>query len=367
MQTLWTGTSDELGPRKVLFVLEPKVGLEGVVVVDNVACGPAIGGIRMAPDVTVDEVARLARAMTLKNAASGLPHGGGKAGILAVPAMDAGKKETLIRAFGRAIANLTDYIPGPDMGTDKTCMAWLKDEMGRALGTPQVLGGIPLDTIGATGYGVAVSAEVAQDFADFDMNGARVVMQGFGAVGQHGCRFLRDRGAVIVAVSDSRGGVHNPNGLSLPDLLAFKASGRSVHEFPGGAAISADELIGVDCEVWVPAARPYVLTIGNVSGLKAKVVIQGANIPASIEAEIWMHEHGVLSLPDFITNAGGVISAAVEYGGGTQGQVFAVIDEKVRENTKAMLERARATGSTPRAAAEEIAMARLREAQRYRR
>jgi glutamate dehydrogenase (NAD(P)+) len=192
-------------------------------------------------------------------------------------------------------------------------------------------------------------------------------MQGFGAVGQHGCRFLQERGAIIVAVADSRGGVLNPDGLPLADLLGFKASGRSVHEFPGGRPISAEELIGVDCEIWVPAARPDVLTIGNVSQLRTKVVIQGANIPATLEAEQWMHEHGVLSLPDFIANAGGVICAAVEYGGGTQTQVFAVIDGKIRENTKAMLEGARATGRLPRTVAEEIATGRLREAQGYRR
>ena len=179
--------SDELGPYKVLFARDHTVGLEAVVVVDNVACGPAIGGVRMAPDVTVEEVARLVRAMTWKNAAAGLPHGGAKSGIIADPRQDTGNKETLIRAFGRAIATLTDYIPGPDMGTDETCMAWLKDEMGRAVGTPSILGGIPLDTIGATGYGVAVSAEAAQEFANFKLKGSRKrprfpVLQGLGSL-----------------------------------------------------------------------------------------------------------------------------------------------------------------------------------------
>jgi glutamate dehydrogenase/leucine dehydrogenase len=125
----------------------------------------------MASDVTVEEVARLARAMTLKNAAAGLPHGGGKGGIAAAPGQDSRKKEKLIRAFGRAIATLTDYIPGPDMGTDETCMAWLKDEMGRAVGIPEVLGGIPLDTIGATGYGVAVGAEIAHTSRTLNLKG----------------------------------------------------------------------------------------------------------------------------------------------------------------------------------------------------
>jgi glutamate dehydrogenase/leucine dehydrogenase len=117
------GIGDELGPDMVVLLREPRVGLEAVVVVDNVACGPAIGGVRMAPDVTVEEVSRLARAMTLKSAAAGLAHGGGKAGIAADPAAPPADKERLIRAFARAIRSLTDYIPGPDMGTDERCMA----------------------------------------------------------------------------------------------------------------------------------------------------------------------------------------------------------------------------------------------------
>ena len=137
------GIGDELGPSKVLWIRESRIALEAFVVIDNVACGPAIGGIRMAPDVTVSEVARLARAMTLKNAAAGLPHGGGKAGIVGEPFLPAARKEQLIRAFAHAIRELTEYIPGPDMGMNEECMAWIQDEIGRVVGLPRVLGGIP--------------------------------------------------------------------------------------------------------------------------------------------------------------------------------------------------------------------------------
>lgn len=359
--------ADDLGPYKVLLVREPRVGLEAMVVVDNVACGPAIGGIRMAPDVTLEEVARLARAMTFKNAAAGLPHGGGKAGIVADPRMKPQDKERLIRAFGRAIRNLSDYIPGPDMGTDETCMAWLKDEMGRAVGIPAVLGGIPLDTIGATGFGLAVCAEVAQEFAEVRLRGARVAIQGFGAVGRHAARFLQERGAVIVAVSDSQGATVARDGLDVQELIAFKAQGKSVVGFPGGKPLASTDLVDVDCDIWIPAARPDVLTLDNVSRLKARVVLQGANIPATPEAEEWLHRHGVLSVPDFIANAGGVICAAVEYHGGSQSQAFATIEEKTRENTRAVLEQSRRTGQAPRAAAEAVAESRVREAAAYRR
>ena len=158
--------SDDLGPDKIIHFTKPSVGLKGILVVDNVAAGPAIGGTRMASDVSVEECFRLARAMTFKNAAAGLPHGGAKSVIFADPAMPVEEKEQMIRAFACAIRDITDYIPGPDMGTDETAMAWVRDEIGRSVGLPREVGGIPLDEIGATGFGLAVAAEVAQDFCD---------------------------------------------------------------------------------------------------------------------------------------------------------------------------------------------------------
>jgi glutamate dehydrogenase/leucine dehydrogenase len=367
MEANWQRLSDDLGPSKILLLREPASGLQGIVVVDNVACGPAIGGIRMAPDVTVEEVARLARAMTLKNAAAGLAHGGGKGGIVADPAMDAARKETLVRAFGRAIRDLREYIPGPDMGTDEACMAYLHDEIGRAVGLPSVLGGIPLDRIGATGFGLAVCAEVAQEYAGIRLDGARVAVQGFGAVGSHAARFLAERGARVVAAADRGGAVVNPRGLDLAELRACKAAGRSIAHCASGAPLPPEELVAADCDIWIPAARPDVLHAGNAARLRARLVLQGANIPATPEAEAILHGRGVVSVPDFIANAGGVICAAVEYHGGTQTQAFAVIAEKIRENTRAVLERARAERLLPRAAAVDLARARVSEAQQYRR
>ena len=153
--------ADDLGPAKIVHIYDPKVGLKAVVAIDNVACGPSIGGIRMAPDVSATEAFRLARAMTLKNAAAGLPHGGGKSVILGDPKIAPEDKERLIRAFARAIRDLVEYIPGPDMGTDERCMAWIKDEIGRAVGLPREIGGIPLDEIGATGFGLKASVDVS--------------------------------------------------------------------------------------------------------------------------------------------------------------------------------------------------------------
>jgi glutamate dehydrogenase (NAD(P)+) len=361
------GVGDELGPAGIVLLREPRTGLEAVVVVDNVACGPAIGGVRMAPDVTVEEVSRLARAMTLKNAAAGLAHGGGKAGIVANPAAPPADKERLIRAFARAIRSLVEYIPGPDMGTDERCMAWVKDEIDRAVGLPRVLGGIPLDEIGATGWGVAIAAEVAAPEAGIPLDGARVAIEGFGAVGQHAARFLATRGARLVAASDSRGAIHDPAGLPVDALAAHKRAGRALTDFPGGRVIGREALIGVPCEIWIPAARPDTLTVDNVGGLQARLVIQGANIPATEAAERWMHAHRIVSVPDFIANAGGVICAAVEYHGGTEAQAFEAIEGRIRANTRETLERARMDHALPREAATRMARARIREAQGYHR
>jgi len=365
MDIIGRDIGDDLGPEKILLVREPRVGLEAVVVIDNIACGPAIGGVRMAPDVTVDEVYRLARAMTYKNAAAGLPHGGGKSGIMADPACEPQDKERLVRAFARAIGGLTDYIPGPDMGTTEACMAWVKDEIGRSVGLPRVLGGIPLDEIGATGFGLAIAAEVAAAAIKLPLEGARMVVEGFGAVGQHAARFLTRRGVRLVAASDSRGAMHDPGGLDVEALIAHKRTGSSVHSFPGHP-IPADQLIGVQCEIWIPAARPDTLTADNVTRLRAKLVLQGANIPATEAAEQWMHAHGVLSVPDFVANAGGVICAAVEYHGGTEHHALASIEEKIRSNTQETLERARAANILPRQAAIQMARVRIEEAMRYR-
>jgi glutamate dehydrogenase/leucine dehydrogenase len=319
-------------------------------VIDNVAIGQAIGGVRMAPDVTTEECFGLARAMTLKNAAAGLHHGGGKAVIIGDPLMPLPDKEPLIRAFADAIEDLTDYVPGPDMGTNETCMAWIHDQIGRAIGLPTVLGGIPLDEVGATGYGLAASIDVAAEHIGMSLTGARVAVQGFGAVGKHVARFLVQRGCILVGAADSGGGIVNPGGLDVETLV--KTNGKhSVAEHPHGEAIERDAIVGVECDIWIPAARPNVLHAGNVDTVRARIVAQGANIPATPEAEARLHERGILVLPDFIANAGGVICGAIEYSGGTKAQAFAMIDHQIRTNTAAMLEQADATGEQPRTVA----------------
>ena len=362
----WRSLADGLGPARVELLRDPHVGLEAIVVVDNTALGPAIGGVRMAPEVSVEEIARLARAMTLKNAIAGLAHGGAKAGIVADPAVPLDRKQAIVRAFARAIRDRADYIPGPDMGTDEACMAWVHDEIGRAVGLPEVLGGIPLDVIGATGFGLAVAAEAVAAAGWLRLDGARVVVQGYGAVGRHAARFLAERGATVVAVSDSRGGVCREAGLDLDKLEQWKSGGDTVASFPGGEPVDHDTLISFPCDAWVPAARPDVFTAANAPRVQAAVILEGANIPATPEAETVFHDRGILVVPDVVANAGGVICAAVEHRGGTRTEAFAVIEEKIRANTATVLTRARQTGVAPRVAAVAFAGDRIAEAERYR-
>jgi glutamate dehydrogenase (NAD(P)+) len=359
--------ADDLGPAKVIAVTEPRLGLRAALVVDNVARGPAIGGLRMAPDVTITECFRLARAMTLKNAAAGIPHGGGKSVLWGDPTMPAAAKESLVRAFARAIGNETGYIVGPDMGTDERCMAWVKDEIGRAVGLPASLGGIPLDEIGATGWGLRAAIEVAAVHAGVELRGARVAVQGFGAVGSHAARFLAETGAVLVAAADSSATLLDPSGLDLPALLDHRAARRPLREFEGLSPLPPEAVLDVECEIWIPAARPDVIRDDNVHRLKTRIVAEGANIPATESAERTLHERGVLVLPDFIANAGGVICAAVEYNGGTQGQAFDTIREKIAANTEEVLATAARRGVLPREAAFDMAAARVREAMSLRR
>ena len=359
--------ADELGPAKIIHVYEPSVNLKAVLVVDNVARGPSIGGIRMAEDVSTGECFRLARAMTFKNAAAGLPHGGGKIVVYGDPKMDKDQKQKILRALASSLRNEEDYIFAPDMGTDEECMAWIRDEVGRVVGLPREVGGIPLDEIGATGWGLSHATDVALKFCDFDIQGARVVIQGFGAVGKNTALFLRDKGAVLVAAADSRGGVYNADGLDIDALVELKDQGRSVTDYTGGQALDSDAIIDIACDIWVPAARPDVIHADNVGRLNARLVVEGANIPITHSAEKTLHERGILCIPDFIANAGGVICAAMEYKGSGKTAVFQAIEEKLRRNTQMVLDRMKNEGILPRLAAVELATERVQKAMSFRR
>ena len=359
--------TDALGPLKIIHVYEPSVNLKAILVVDNVAKGPSIGGVRMAEDVSTEECVRLARAMTFKNAAAGLPHGGGKAVLFGDPKMDKAKKEQLIRAMAKALRHEEMYIFAPDMGTDEECMAWVKDEIGRVVALPREIGGIPLDEIGATGWGLSHVVDVALQHCNFEITGARFVVQGFGAVGKHVSRFLAAKGAVLVGVADSAGAIHNPDGLDVDALLQLKEQGRYVTDYNDARKMDRDDVIDVECDIWIPAARPDVIHEDNVHRLNTKLVVEGANIPFTHGAEKILHDKGILCVPDFIANAGGVICAAMEYHGASEGAAMQTIEEKLRRNTKQVLDTVKKKQCLPREAAMALALERVQKAMSFRR
>jgi glutamate dehydrogenase (NAD(P)+) len=245
------------------------------------------------------------------------------------------------------------------MGTDEECMAWVHDEIGRSIGLPAELGGIPLDEIGATGFGLSHATDVALEYCDFELKGARIAVQGFGAVGMHAARFLTQRGAVLVAAADSGGTIHNPEGLDVSALIALKSGGAALADFADAKKLGRNEIIGIPCEIWIPAARPDVIREDNVKLLQTKLIVQGANIPITETAEQILASRGVLSIPDFIANAGGVICAAVEYQGASESVALSTIEEKIRRNTRSVLETAKKQRILPRRAAVDLARARL--------
>jgi glutamate dehydrogenase/leucine dehydrogenase len=241
-------------------------------------------------------------------------------------------------------------------------MAWISDEISRAVGLPRVLGGIPLDEIGATGFGLAQCAEVAGKYCGLESRGATVAIEGFGSVGRHAARFLEQMGAKLVAASDTAGAVYDPNGIPVSDLSMAKSRSGTVTAYPRGNKIPAEELFSLPCDILIPAARPDCIRADNAEAIRAKLVLEGANIPATPEAEAILHRRGILVVPDFIANAGGVICAAVEYHGGSERAAFEQIAEKIRRNTEQVLQRSRRDAREPRHAALELAQERVRAA-----
>jgi glutamate dehydrogenase (NAD(P)+)/glutamate dehydrogenase (NADP+) len=357
---------DDLGPKKVVNIYEPKSGLRAVVVVDSTARGPAMGGIRMAPDVTTSEVFRLARGMSLKTAAADLHLGGGKSGIIADPHQAEEIRMRIFRTFARAIRDITEYIPGPDMGTNEETIGYIWDEIGRGACRPRSMGGIPLDEIGATAWGVVEAAEVAAPHVGLKLEGARVAIEGFGNVGRMAAKFFEERGAVIVAASDSKGTACSDAGLSCAELTETKEKTGTVSNTSGASREPLEACLTVDCDILVPCARPDCINEANFEQVKAKLIVQGANVPATFDAEKKLHDRGILSIPCFIANAGGVICGAVEYYGGTEQEVFPTITHKIRRNVEELLWRVKKHKQYPRDAGLEMARQRILTAMKYR-
>ncbi|OPF81030.1 glutamate dehydrogenase [Streptomyces antioxidans] len=366
---------DDWGPEKIVVVSHRRTGMKGVLVIDNTARGIGKGGTRMSPTVSVGEVARLARVMTWKWAGVDLFYGGAKAGIVADPASP--DKEAILRAFARALSNEVPraYVMGLDMGLTENDAAIVQDELGdrgAAVGTPGHLGGVAYDELGVTGYGVAEAADAAAQHLRLPLGGARVAIQGFGAVGHAAAGRFAELGATVVAVSTARGALHNPSGLDVPTLRAAREEHGDdfVTRHHQGIAVPSGQELTVDCDILVPAALQDVIDETTAHQIKAKLVVEGANLPTSPRAQSILAERGISLLPDFVANAGGVVAAAFAMDARYSGfrpetsTIFETISERLRTNAVTVLEEAERRATTPHIAGRGLAEERVRAAMR---
>ncbi|MDE1798687.1 MAG: Glu/Leu/Phe/Val dehydrogenase [Candidatus Micrarchaeota archaeon] len=328
--------ADEWGPERIFEVYDPKTKVHGVVCIDSTAIGPGKGGMRLVPDISTSEVFGLARAMTWKNALAGIPFGGAKAGIKADPKTV--NKEEVIRSFARLLAPMIPkyYVAGPDMNTTEKEMGYFADElknMKACTGKPASMGGLPHE-LGSTGFGVAQATKVAMEFGKKPMSGATVALEGYGNVGTFTHQFLSEMGAKVVAISDSKGTAYLASGFDYQKMMDTKAQKGTVTAYPGAQLLPAAALFSQKVDILIPGARPNVITAANVGSVQAKLIVEAANIPMTPDIERQLAKAGVTIVPDFVANAGGVISSSVEFHGGSEKEMFKTVEEKILTNTR---------------------------------
>jgi len=299
---------------------------EGYRVIHSNILGPSKGGIRYALDVNIDEVKALAAWMTWKCAVVDIPYGGAKGGITCDPrSMSAGEIERLTRAYTMALLDVfgpDKDIPAPDMGTSQREMAWLMDEYSKAHGTtitavvtgkPLVLGG-SVGRVEATGRGVMVSAFAAMEKLKINPFKATCAVQGFGNVGSISAKLLHERGVKILGVSDVSGAYFNENGINIEEAIAYRdANNMSLEGYKNAQLITNDELLALEVDVLVPAAKEDVITHENVNSLRCRLIVEGANGPTSAKADSMIQEKGIMAVPDILANSGGVTVSYFEW------------------------------------------------------
>ena len=369
---------DELGPEYIINVYDPKLKMEGFLVIDNTVLGPGKGGIRMTPDVTAAEVFRLARIMTLKNSLADLPLGGAKAGIVWKGGSDELKKK-FIQSFARSIKLLTPkkYIGAPDVHTGEREMQWFVEATGdwrSATGKPAnycmaVFGkkgekcGIPHE-YGSTGYGVAKTTEAAAEILKIDMKGARVAIHGFGNVGTFTYKFLTEMGAKVIVLADAETVVFQEEGFNKKEIEKIIKSKKTLKEYPYGQKISAENFWEIETDILIPASVTNVINKGNKDKIKTKMIVEAGNIPMTEEIEKEFFKKGITVVPDFIANAGGVISSYAEYRGYNPKRMMDTIEKKITKNVKIILKQSIKENKDPREVGMEIAISRIMSSKR---
>ncbi len=351
----------------------------------NTARGPAKGGIRWHPDETIDTVRALAAWMTWKTAVVDIPLGGGKGGIICNPKeLSELEKERLARAYIRAIARslgVSQDVPAPDVYTTPQIMAWMMDEYEKIVGTkhPGVITGKPLALGGSPGRddatargGIYVTREAAKSYG-IELDGQPMAIQGFGNAGQHGARLGSQLlGLKLIAASDSKGGVYNPKGIDVEKLIAYKAEHGVLKGFPDADEITNEQLLELEVTVLFPSALENVITKENAPKLKCKISCELANGPTTPEADDILYDNGVIVLPDFLANAGGVTVSYFEQVQNTYNfywvlkEVHWRLDEKMTQAFKSVYEMSQQEKIHMRLAAYLVSVARVAEACRLR-
>ncbi|MGA2632650.1 MAG: Glu/Leu/Phe/Val dehydrogenase [Terracidiphilus sp.] len=309
----------------------------------SMARGPAKGGIRYAPDVTLDEVRALASWMTWKCAVVNIPFGGAKGGVICDPKnMSQGELERMTRRYTSEIIDFIGPekdVPAPDVNTNEQTMAWIMDTYSMHVGhtVTSVVTGKPLNIGGsrgrieATGRGVLVVCDESVRYLNMPVDGCRVVIQGFGNVGTNAARLMMERGYKIVGVAEREGGLSNPKGIDIHQLIEYKYRNGTTLGFSGAEATPSEELLVSDCEILIPAATENVITSRNAGDIKARIVVEGANGPTTAVADEILAEKRIFIVPDILANAGGVTASYFEWVQDRQGYFWkeAIVNEQL--------------------------------------
>lgn len=355
------GLVDEIGPELMAQFYDRETKVLAFLCIDNTALGPGKGGIRAASTVTPEEIFKLARTMTWKCALYELPFGGAKMGIAFDPRSHPQEfREKVFRNFGKLLRGVAPnkYIGAPDMNTGALEMKWFIEGNGSpraCTGKPLELNGIPHE-LGVAGFGVFKATVKALEFFNYPQDVA-ISIEGFGNVGRSAAKFLNEAGFKIVAVSDSSGTVYCKEGLNIQELIQIKERGGKVTEYRGGKVLMPGDILKVEAEVFIPAAASETIDETNFTSIRAKLIVEGSNIPMRYEVEEELFRRGVKIVPDFVANAGGVISSWVEHKYGSKVELaFKEIEKRIPKYTEVVLQRSEEGKINPRKVA--VAMAR---------